>query len=283
MRFQSPDANLAHIFECGQCFRWDAEEDGSYTGIARGGHVANISLLGEDSQGGTIVIETPDAAADDQVSESEKEFWYRYLDLGRDYGEVKRKLIEGDSTGVMAKAVAYGEGIRILSQDPWEATLSFIISQNNNIPRIKKNIRDLSRAFGEKVCEWRGREWFDVPSAETLASLSEEDLAPIRLGYRARYLIETGRCVAEEGIDVIKEDPSCLCGVGPKVANCIKLFGLGQMDIFPIDVWVRKVMSELYGIDSPKEAASFAAEQFGEYGGIAQQYLFYYMRENNRK
>ena len=280
MKFDVKDADLANIFECGQCFRWEREDDGSYTGIAAGGHVANIKT---EKGGDVISVAGPAFGHDEEADATERSFWNEYLDIERDYRRIRETLSEKDESGVMEKASEYGKGIRILRQDPWEATVSFIISQNNNIPRIKNNIRDLSSLFGEEVCEWRGVSWYDVPSPERLASLTVEDLAPVRLGYRARYLIETAACVRDNGISVIEDDPGSLCGVGPKVENCIRLFGLNQLDSFPIDVWVKKVMSESYGIDSVKEMASFAEKTFGAYGGIAQQYLFYYMREKNRK
>lgn len=290
MRFEVKDTCLEHIFECGQCFRWDRNEDGSYSGIAAD-RPANIRLEQAPEaapfSGGTLIVTGADGkdgideGADDGAEE-ERDFWYDYFDLGRDYGKIKKELIRRDGSGVMEKAVAYGGGIRILRQDPWEMTVSFIISQNNNIPRIKKNIRDLSRAFGEPAGEFEGEMRYAVPSSAVLAGLEEGDLADIRLGYRARYLVETARCIEENGMGMVYEDPSCLCGVGPKVASCIRLFGLHQLDSFPIDVWVKRVMSELYGLDKPAEMAAFARDTFGEYGGIAQQYLFYYMRENSR-
>lgn len=271
MRFDVKDADLGHIFECGQCFRWDRNEDGSYTGIA-GTRPAKVRL-----EEGVLEITAP------EESDEEREFWYRYFDLDRDYGKIKRTLIGRDSSGVMEKAVSYGTGIRILRQDPWEMTVSFIISQNNNIPRIRKNIRGLSAAFGRPLGEFEGEMRYAVPSSSVLAELTEDDLSDIRLGYRARYLTETARRVEEEGIEVVRRDPGCLCGVGPKVESCIRLFGLHQLDSFPIDVWVKRVMSELYGLSTAGEMAAFAKETFGEWGGIAQQYLFYYMRENSGK
>ena len=278
MKFEVKDTDLEHIFECGQCFRWDMNEDGSYSGIA-GSRPARIEL--ED--GHTLTVTTPAEEAGGSAPDGEREFWYRYFDLDLDYGKIKEELIRRDGSGVMEKAVSYGSGIRILRQEPWEMTVSFIISQNNNIPRIKKNIRGLSHAFGEPAEGLGGETVYSLPSSSVLASLTEDDLAPIRLGYRARYLIETAKCVEERGMDVIYEDPGCLCGVGPKVESCIRLFGLHQLESFPIDVWVKRVMSELYGLDRVSEMTDFAERTFGEWGGIAQQYLFYYMRENSRK
>jgi N-glycosylase/DNA lyase len=309
------DFVLRHIFECGQCFRWDEDEDGSYVGIA-GGRVARISLdvsdretdsykkngakkteaivRKENCQNATLIIEQMNRCPEndsepDSDSSSDKAFWYRYFDLDTDYGEIKKILSRDETIG---QAIPFGHGIRILRQDPWETTVSFIISQNNNIPRIKNNIRDLSKLAGKRADissdaanasgnGFTDREWYELPTPEVLAKMTVEDLAPVRLGYRARYLIETAQCVCERGLSVLYDDLDSLCGVGPKVASCIRLFGLNQISSFPIDVWVRRVMKELYGIDKPSEMAAFAEKTFGEYGGIAQQYLFYYMRENN--
>ncbi|MBQ0078909.1 MAG: 8-oxoguanine DNA glycosylase, partial [Eubacterium sp.] len=216
--------------------------------------------------------------------------WRNYLDLDRDYGAIKTALAADDP--VMARAIEFGSGIRILNQEKWETLVSFIISQNNNIPRIKKCIESLARTLGEEVGEFGGRTWYKLPSPERLAAATEEDLAPCKLGYRAKYLIATGRKVAEEGVDSLDklavpymtagETVDALreyTGVGPKVANCISLFAMGQIDSFPIDVWVKRVMHQLYGIEEGdmKAMARYAKDHFGALGGIAQQYLFYYI------
>ena len=154
-----------------------------------------------------------------------------------------------------------------------------MISQNNNISRIKNNIRDLSKLLGESIGFYAGEEYFGIPSPEALAKVTEEELAPVRLGYRAKYLIETAKCIVSKGRQVIESDVKSLCGVGPKVANCINLFGLGKVESFPIDVWIKKTMKDLYGIKKDDEMKAYAERTFGEYAGIAQQYLFYYVRE----
>lgn len=299
------DFNLDHIFDCGQCFRWTRQEDGSYTGIAMGKPV-NVSLKesagvgsagGADSAGGRPGPDECDGRRLDLVIDncSEEDFetiWKGYLDLDRDYGKIKETLSASDE--VMAKAISGGEGIRILRQELWETIVSFIISQNNNIPRIKGCIENLARLFGEPAGEYGGVQFYNVPSPEVMAGLTAEDLAPVRLGYRAPYLVETARQVMERGgMDAIAAEleaartPEEACeylrgfqGVGPKVASCIALFGLGRLEAFPIDVWVRRVMNRLYGIDEKdiKGMNAYAAEHFGANGGIAQQYLFYYIR-----
>ncbi len=223
-------------------------------------------------------LEGDELTVEELISKDSSEaFWREYLDLDRDYGAIKKKIATGSR--VMEDVISYGSGIRILKQAPWEATLSFIISQNNNIPRIKKNIRQLSELFGEKIGEYEGTAWYNVPSPQVLAGLTTEELAPVKLGYRARYIIESAQCVAEKGEEVLREDLDSLCGVGPKVANCIRLFGLQKFDSFPIDVWIKRFMTEVLDVSDTREMKKYAHEHFGIYGGIAQQYMFYFMRE----
>ena len=271
MKIDVRDFNLKHIFECGQCFRWNANLNGSYTVVA-GNRIATLSMeyTNAEKTAGILNIDTA------SCRESE-EFWRNYLDLYRDYGKIKEVLAERDD--VMRRVIPFGGGIRILKQDSWEATVSFLISQNNNIPRIKNNIRDLSKLLGESIGFYAGEEYFGIPSPEALAKVTEEELALVRLGYRAKYLIETAKCIVSKGRQVIESDVKSLCGVGPKVANCINLFGLGKVESFPIDVWIKKTMKDLYGIKKDDEMKAYAERTFGEYAGIAQQYLFYYVRE----
>ncbi len=311
--FQVKDFHLDHIFDCGQCFRWNRQEDGSWAGIA-GGRVARMQLERElprklpdadssdtpavrqlsikfdsnaTSAEGLLTIEG--VPLPDETEEEFTRFWYEYLDLGRDYGRIKRSLGRGDKA--MRQAIRAGEGIRILNQDLWETMVSFIISQNNNIPRIKGCIEALCREFGEPVHGIESECWYNIPQPEVLASLTRVDLEVCRLGYRAPYLIDTAKQVLERGgMDAVKaqlaqaEDViSALmdfAGVGPKVASCIALFGVGRADAFPIDVWMRRAMHTVYGIDEKnlKAMERYAAEHFGKYGGYAQQYLFYYIR-----
>ncbi len=277
------DFDLGHIFDCGQCFRWERQPGGAYLGIACG----KPALMEYDAD--TELLKIHGSCGDDFQA-----VWRRYLDLDRDYSYIKKELASKDD--VVARAIDYGHGIRILNQEKWETLISFIISQNNNIPRIKKCIDSLAQNLGEKAGEYRGREFYNLPSPEKLASATVEDLAQVRLGYRAKYLIETAKQVTEQGIESLErlgsedvdsdetfEELKKYCGVGPKVANCIALFSMGKLDRFPIDVWVKKVMNRLYGIEenNMKEMARFAADSFGQYGGIAQQYLFYYIRQTS--
>ena len=277
------DFDLDHIFDCGQCFRWNRGEDGSYTGTAYGRIVRMV--WDPAKQMLRICGTTP---------EDFHEIWRGYLDLDRDYGQIKSYLAERDP--VIRDAIGFGSGIRILNQEKWETVLSFLISQNNNIPRIRKCIDSLAETMGRKIGTYDGRDYYALPSPEVLAEAAVEDLEPCRLGYRAKYLIQTAKLVEKEGMDVLEAlgQPEVtaegarqsLCrysGIGPKVANCISLFSMGKIDSFPIDVWVRKVMNRLYGIEEKnvKAMTDFASKQFCPYGGIAQQYLFYYITHKN--
>ena len=257
------DFDLEKIFECGQCFRWYADADGVYTGVAKG-HVAQIY---KDESG-------------IYISGTEAEFeavWRDYFDLGRDYGEIRRLLCIDD---YMRAASEFGAGIRILRQDRWEALCSFIISQCNNIPRIKKIIETFCACFGDAV-EYRGETYYAFPPAEKVAKLAECDLAPLRCGYRAAYIIDAARAVAygDVDLDALAEGTyldalsalKTINGVGDKVANCVILFGLQMLSAFPVDVWMKKAIAKHY-------RTGFDSKIFGKYAGIAQQYMFFYSR-----
>ena len=271
------DFHLNHIFDNGQCFRWNKETDGSYTGVAFR-KVVNI-----DYCNGDIIINNTSLM-------DFNEYWKDYLDLERDYSAIKDKLAKNDIE--MKKAISFGYGMRILKQEKWETLISFIISQNNNIPRIKKCIESLCANYGSPIEEYRGKIHFTFPKMEDLAQLDVGDLALCRLGYRTDYIIKAARQVAlDEGktlnsLDTATEEEAyeyllSLSGVGPKVANCIMLFSMQKYARFPLDVWIKRVMNQIYNIEkgNTKMMQKYVAEHFGEYGGIAQQYLFYYVRE----
>lgn len=296
------DFNLSHIFECGQCFRWDREEDGSYT-IQALDRVINLKVLSENPkeaasgnskkvlaenlQDGeiTLLINNCDKAEFDGV-------WHHYLDLDRDYGKIKNTLTANDDSGHMAAAAAYGYGMRLLQQERWETLISFIVSQNNNIARIKKCVASLCENFGKPIGVYRDKMRYTFPEPEVLAGCSLEELQICRLGYRAEYIRQTAVRITEDneawqraaalGTEELSVYLRSLPGIGPKVANCITLFAFGRYDSFPIDVWVRKVMSRLYGLPENDTAAmaAFASDKFGDLSGFAQQYLFFYAREN---
>ncbi len=250
-------------FECGQCFRWNADENGDYYGVAFD-KAAKVITEGEE----VYIITT---------REDYDSIWRKYLDMDRDYESIRLGFDGGE---YLARCAEYGAGIRILQQERWEALCSFIISQCNNIPRIKGIVEKLCAAYGRRI-EFEGREFYSFPSAETIAALEPEDLAHIRSGYRAAYIVGAARAVARGEIDLealAKTDSETamkgllsLNGVGKKVANCALLFGLGHMEAFPIDVWMKRALNEHFDPD-------FDPESLGEYAGLAQQYIFYFAR-----
>jgi N-glycosylase/DNA lyase len=269
------DFDPVHIFECGQCFRWYREPDGSYTGVVRG-KAANVSY-----EPGVLTL-------DNVTAEDFMQVWFDYFDLGRDYGEIK-KAVSVDP--IMEKAVEFGGGIRLLRQEPWEALMSFIISANNRIPRIMSIILQLSKLFGDEI-EYRGSKFYSFPDAGRLAACSLEQIGECRAGYRCEYIHTTAAEVAKNGYDherlsgmetgEARKELLRFKGVGNKVADCALLYGGIKYDVFPVDVWVKRVMEELYfkREASFAEIQRFASEKFGRYAGFAQQYLFYYAREH---
>lgn len=272
--------NLTHIFECGQCFRWNENIDGSYTGIVKE-NVINIKMNNKD-----IYVKS-------FGKENLEELFYNYFDMKRDYDKIKNKLRKIDEH--MEKSILYGEGIRLLNQDLWETIISFIISANNNIPRIKGIIERISKKYGNQIV-WNGEEYYTFPTPEQLGKASVEDLRKLGLGFRDIRVFETTQKVLNKEIDlhklhaeldteIVREKLLELPGVGPKVADCILLFStLKRFNVFPIDVWVRRVMNDLYiknedetKVDK-KLILGVANEKFGDLCGIAQQYLFYWKR-----
>ena len=268
MRFSNLNFNLVHTFECGQCFRWDRCDDGSYIGVA-GGKVIKASENEKE-----IILKCDDDA-----------FIKDYFDLNRDYSEIKSKLSLKDD--IMKKGTKLGYGIRILKQDPWETIVSFIISANNNIPRIKKIINSLCENFGNEIfCD--GKKYYTFPGPEKISELNEEDLGVIRSGFRAKYILDAAESVLTGKVDMnliydmntsdAREYLKHIKGIGDKVADCVLLFAYQKFDVFPKDVWIKKALFELYGV-SEKDFNKFVTDYFGNLGGFAQQYLFYYMRE----
>jgi len=272
--------NLEHIFECGQCFRWNKQEDGTYTGVFKE-NVLNIKQDGKD-----FVFKGICNGNIEQVIED-------YFDLKRDYEGMKSTLEKIDES--MANSIKYGEGIRILNQDLWETIISFIISANNNIPRIKGIIERLSAKYGKEII-FEGKSYYTFPTPEELRNVTVEDYRKLGLGFRDIRLFETVHMVLDSKVDLekmhlekdtlkVREELLSLSGVGPKVADCILLFStLKRLEVFPIDVWVRRVMNELYikNVDenkvNKKEIERVAKEKFGGLAGVAQQYLFYWKR-----
>lgn len=269
------DFDLNHIFDCGQCFRFNKIDNSTYEGVAKG------KALRISQQNNEIILY-------DTTEEDFRSIWYNYFDLGRDYGEIKSRL---SSDNVMREAISYGEGIRILNQDLWEAVVSFIISSSNNIPRIKGIIERFCECFGDAI-EYMGNTYYSFPDAAVVAALTREDLAPIRAGYRDKYILDaalkfTNGELSDEYVRSLttpeaKKALMTINGVGNKVSDCILLFGLSRANSFPIDVWIKRIM-EYYYFDTEQSIetiSEFAARRFGDLGGFAQQYLFFYAREN---
>ena len=271
---------LEHIFECGQCFRWNKQEDGSYTGIFKQ-NVVNVKK------------------ADNKIifrgicKENIKDECIKYFDLNTNYDNIKSKLSNVDN--YLKTSIEYGEVIRILNQDLWETLISFIISANNNIPRIKGIIERISKSYGEKIV-WDKAEYYTFPTPQELSRASVEDLRNIGLGFRDVRVYETTKIINEnpnklkeledeKDVNKLREELLKFPGVGPKVADCVMLFStLKKLEVFPIDVWVRRVMNELYIKNddetkiNKKEIEELAKTKYGNLAGIAQQYLFYWRR-----
>lgn len=272
---------LKDIFECGQCFRWNQQEDGSYTGIFKN-NVLNIK-----KQNNEIIFQ---GICEKDIQEIVED----YFDLNRDYEKIKEKLAKIDKN--MKVSTEYGKGIRILNQDLWETIISFIISANNNIPRIKGIIERISQKYGNEI-EFKGKKYYTFPTPEQLKNVTVEEYRKMGLGFRDIRLYETTQMILEKKVDLkkmrtnldtqeVKEELLKLSGVGPKVADCILLFSdLKRLEVFPIDVWVRRVMNDLYMKQadenkvSRKQIETIAKEKFGDLAGLAQQYLFYWRRE----
>ena len=270
------DFNPKHIFECGQCFRWKLEEDGSYTGVAKG-RILNIS------------IENDKIYLNNTNLEDFNSIWYNYFDLGTDYTKIKNELRKMDKH--LDKACHFGWGIRILKQDGWEMLISFIISSNNRIPMIQRAIDNLSRKYGQFIGNYNGKDYYSFPTPEELSKASQEEIRSCQTGFRDKYIKSTSDSVVSNNENVSEytslSTDECLKallrfnGVGPKVADCIALFGMQKYDTFPVDVWVKRVMQEFYVADemSLPKIRKFAVDKFGDLSGFAQQYLFYYARE----
>ena len=269
------------VFECGQCFRWNAQPNGSYTGVF-GKNVLNVKKINNK-----IIFQ---GICDDDI----EKICINYFDLNRDYDEIKRTLSRVDEN--LAKSISYGEGIRLLNQDLWETLISFIISANNNIPRIKKIIENLSKKYGKEIV-FQGKSYYTFPSPEELKDVTINDYREVGLGFSDKYVKKTTQMILEQQVDLeeisridktdeIKEKLMEFPGVGEKVADCILLFSnLKRLDAFPIDVWVRRVMKELYFPEEDEKSLNkrkiqeLAYKKYKNLAGIAQQYLFYWKRE----
>ena len=275
--------DVGKTFDCGQCFRFDpvphSQHQNEYAGVAFGKHV---SFASEDD---TLYIYNSD-------TEDFEKIWKNYLCLDLDYSRINEDILSHNSSEVMRRAIECGSGIRILKQDPYEAVISFIVSQNNNIPRIKKIIEAMSKECGERITLPDGADSHlsgvsslcAFPTHTALSELGEEGLFSLKTGFRAKYIFDAVSKISNGELDVSSltandNTDSCiqaLCkvkGIGLKVASCASLFGLARYDAVPVDVWMKKVAEKYF----PDEK-DFSGAMFGKYAGIAQQYLFYYER-----
>ncbi len=268
------DFDLAQTLECGQCFHFVKMDEEDYVLTAKG-HVLHVS-----QEADTVTFY--DTEEDEYVN-----VWKDYFDMDRDYSAIKKTLLEKDDK--LKDAIESMWGVRILNQDFFETLISFIISQNKQIPHIKKIVADISAKFGTYKGTYGGADMYTFPSLEQLANASEEDFKELKTGFRAPYIMDAIRRNMAGQFDKNElkrmDYDSCIRelmtikGVGEKVANCVSLFGLEKKEAFPVDVWIKRIMETMYfdGVDTPKDKiAAYAKEHFGELGGFAQQYLFYY-------
>ena len=280
-KIKSNSFELQDVFDCGQCFRWNVENDGSYTGVFKK-IVLNVKKIEDE-----IVFNGINYDNSNSIEEIN-----HYFDLNRDYDELKTKLRKIDE--YMKNSIDFGRGIRILNQDLWETIISFIISANNNIPRIKGIIERLSEKYGDRL-EYCGKVYYSFPRPSDLKDVSISEYRELGLGFRDIRLFETTQKILNNEFDLsgqnvfdtetVYKNLLNLSGVGPKVADCILLFSdLKRFDVFPIDVWIRRVMNDLY-IHNENEARvskveiqKLADDKFGSLKGLAQQYLFYWRR-----
>ncbi len=276
--------DVRKVFDCGQCFRFDPVSDSvhqaEFAGCAHG-HYISVAQDGD-----TLYIYNA-------TIEEYETLWKEFLGLDRDYGEINRDILSLSGNPALREAVERSNGIRILKQDEWEAICSFIISQNNNIPRIKKLVAAVSAACGEEIdvslmnghiadahSDQKGH-FYSFPTPENILALGISGLSELKTGFRAKYIYDAAEKMSGGEIDFefLKGAPTDECvkhlcsvkGIGPKVASCALLFGFAKLDAFPIDVWIKKVMAKYFDKD-------FDPTDLGRFAGIAQQYLFYYER-----
>ncbi|WP_310602915.1 DNA-3-methyladenine glycosylase family protein [Anaerosporobacter sp.] len=272
--------DLKQTLECGQCFRYECLDNNEYIIVAKG------YMLHVKQEGDRLSFYN-------STMEEVQSIWIPYFDLDRDYGEIKRRLNEKDN--LIGEAIEQKSGVRILNQDFFEMLITFIISQNKQIPHIMQIVARISERYGEYIGEWNAKKYYSFPTPEVLGQATEQDFLDMKAGFRAKYLVDACRRIInrelceeelyqmdyEEALEKIQ----IINGVGEKVGNCVLLFGIGRREAFPIDVWMARIMERLYFNKPAKkeEMQAFAKEHFGEYGGYAQQYLFYFARDNRVK
>lgn len=273
--WKCPDFSLSETLECGQCFRYEKISDNKYLVIA------NKKVMYMHQEGETIFFEVSN-------QDEDIEFWKYYFHGDGDYSSIKNILSKDDK--IMQEAISYCSGIRLIRQEFFETLISFIISQNNHIPRIRKLIALLCKNYGDHIID----EYYAFPTAQQLKHLTEQDYRDMGFGFRGRYLEDAVRLAQTSDFSIdnlnllatdnLRERLMIICGVGQKVADCILLFCFGRYEVFPCDVWIKRVFSYLYAENkelTQKELLKEASGIFGENAGFAQQYLFHYGRSNN--
>lgn len=282
---------LKHIFECGQIFRFEEIAEGHYIVIAFG------KLIEVKEEGANIILYNT-------TEEEVNEIWIKYFDLDRDYSEIKQELSKDP---LLKQSIEFGYGVRVLNQDPFEMLISFIISARNNIPSIKKTVNKISNKWGKEII-YKEKTYYAFPSINEIKDATLEEIQETGASFRSKYILDTIKNVyasdkvmddsnldkknsyLKYNLDYIKnlKDDEChealqeFKGVGAKVADCIMLFSMGKTSAFPVDVWVKRAMIHFYGAEnsSLNKIRIFGRKQFGKLSGFAQQYLFYYAREN---
>lgn len=268
--YESKFFNPTDTLECGQVFRFERYLKGYK--VFSGDKACYVY-----TEGNTTYIESEDS-----------EYFYNYFDLGRDYGAIIEKM-ESFNVPVLNKAALSASGLRLLNQDPEEMIFSFIISQNNNIPRIKKIITAICRELGEER-EFMGEKYYTFPTAQKMAEKDAAFYKGLGAGYRDKFLAKTACRITDEGIehlktlnyDALRRQLLTYTGIGGKVADCISLFGFKKTDSFPVDTWIEKLYREDFGgsLTDRDKITNYFTNLFGQYSGYVQQYLFYYKRQN---
>lgn len=270
--------NIKQVVECGQCFRWKKVTDSNYIGVAYG-RVIEVVQEGDKIQ----ILNT--------TEEDFNNIWQQYFDFNRDYSEVKDKLIDDE---LLKKSMEFGYGVRVLNQEPFEILISFIISARNSIPVISKTINNISKKYGTKL-QYKGEDYYTFPTIEQLSIATEDDIRETGASFRSKYIVDTVRRLKDGELSLEEimalNDDEChtklqeFKGVGAKVADCVMLFSMKKTSAFPVDVWVKRAMIYFYDAkdSSLNKIRIFARDRFGELSGFAQQYLFYYARENKIK
>lgn len=274
------DFDLGQTLECGQCFRYEKIMENEYILVAK-----NTLLRVKQEENRVIFYDT--------TKEQYETIWKNYFDLDRDYKNIKNWLLSKDDS--LKEAIDSKYGVRILNQDFFEMLITFIISQNKQIPHIMQIVTMISIQYGVRLGEIDGKSYYSFPTPEALSKVSEEEFRSLKAGFRAPYLVDACQKIyngdiREEELHLLDNEGvlrrlMTIKGVGEKIAHCVMLFGLSRRDAFPVDVWIKRIMEHIYykKVTKKEVIQQFAKEHFGEYGGYAQQYLFYYARDNKIK